>query len=82
MTPGRGHLGYQAALRMTPERGYAAVFIYENWQSQEAHAKQFEKPYIINLAKKTEALLLMRLVWIPRNLLRFLLSAPLRLPLL
>ena len=31
--------------------------IYENWQSQEEHAKQFEKPYIINFVKKTEALL-------------------------
>ena len=31
--------------------------LYENWESQKEHQKQFEKPYIKNLGKKLETLL-------------------------
>jgi len=29
-------------------------FLYEHWESKEAHEKQFSKPYIENLSKKIE----------------------------
>lgn len=35
----------------------AQFILYENWQSQEKHQKQFTKPYIINLAEKLKDLL-------------------------
>ena len=36
----------------------AAQFVlYENWESKETHQKQFQKPYIITLAKELEELL-------------------------
>jgi len=35
----------------------AEFVLYENWESQEKHQEQFQKPYIIALGQKLEELL-------------------------
>ena len=35
----------------------AQVVLYENWTSQEDHAKQFQKSYIVELGQKLEGIL-------------------------
>lgn len=35
----------------------AQFLLYENWESKEAHQKQFQKPYITQLGAKLESLI-------------------------